>query len=389
MTILGKRLILVFGSITMVLAATYFLVGKIIQENYYDTITKINARNGVKVSVISYNRGLFHSKAKLILSPSNANDMPETKSQALSIHQTITHGPIVAANTLRGFSIKAIACQIHTSLDEKLQLPLGFTTLVDFSKQATTWVQLKAVNNSASEGLSFSWDAANGEIFHDLNFINYHGVMVIPSITITNANSEFKLEDLNYKLDTTKSENSYSNSNVFRARLLSLSKEQQLKLAFNDTTLRIELTKNIKQQLGINIIANIQDSQILEKKFSQDNLHLQIANIDPTKLPSLPDINDLSPKAILDFVQNLTVHNNAKLSLELPRNFTESLLTYISFEMYRSSLIGKFDKRDDSVVFADITNSINNLVQGAIKQRLFLENGEFYALNFDYKGNNS
>jgi uncharacterized protein YdgA (DUF945 family) len=389
---LKKRIILVLSSITLVIGSTYFLSGKLIQEDYYETISKLSSRKDLKVSLISYNRGLFHSHAKLEIETATAD---AKNSHKVNIHQTITHGPLVAVNTPKGFSLRIIASQLYTTLDGALQqnlcdftnnsTPLQLTTVINFSKQATTWISLAATNHSSATGTQVSWGALNGEIAHDLNFVNYSGEIAAPNLTINTPEWSFNLTDSILKLDASKQDNSYSNINIIRSKILSFNKFNNELIKLDDISVRLEFTKGTNQNLGFSMLANVIDSKIGQRKFAQDSLRLQIVNINPSALPNLPQSDNLSPKSIVDFVQGLTANNNAKLNLELPKQYTEALLSIISYELYRNSLIGKFDRREDAAVMRDITNSINAIVQSALKQQLFIEQGAFYALNFDRK----
>ena len=381
---------LILFSITLVIGSCYYLTGKFIQDEYYTSIAKINARKNIKVSLISYNRGLIHSQAKLEI------DLPATEANnhlKIPVQQTITHGPIIAVNTPDGFDIKLIARQIQTTLDGPWQdnlveftgnqNPLSFNTVVDFDAQAITWLALTSVSHNSTPDLNLSWAPLNGKITHDLSFTNYDGQINLAKISHTTLSSVLEINDLNLRLNAARRDKDYTNSNILRSKSLSFQKYHNEIVKLDDITLRLDLTKNAHQNIELNFIANVLDSQIAHKKFAQDSLKLQISNLNADNVPPIPGYKSLSLKSALDFTQQLTAPASTRFNLELPKNFTETLLACVSYELYRNSIAGKLDQRTDDLVMADISNTINKLTASVVKQKLFIDHGEYYALNFD------
>lgn len=382
-----KRLALVLSSITLVVGCGYYLTGKVIQKNYYETVAKINAQHNNKVSVLKYKRGLIHSDVTLEVAIAAEN--PEA-TQVIPLHQVITHGPIIAYNTPKGFGIKILAGQIKTYFGEALEQsleastakkqPLVITTLVNFSHKATTWISMTAIDQTTTNQFHVQWDTIVGEIVHDLNFANYNGKISFPQITISKPEWEFKVDDLAINLDTNNGSDDYHSSHTISTKSVYLIKNDSTVLKLNDIAAKLAFM-NKDNNLTMDLEASVANSLIINQEFNQDTIKLQANYLNRAVLQHLPRFGALSPKATIDFMQNLTVNSTA-LTLELPKHFTEALLSYISFEMYRSSQLGRFDKRPEQTVLVDISSSINNLIQGAVKQRILLDKGSFYALNF-------
>lgn len=364
------------------------MTGKVIQKNYYETIAKLNTQSNIKVNVVSYNRGLIGSNAELEIII--ATDNPANP-QVLPLHQAITHGPIVVANTPKGFSIQILAGVINTHLGEAFEKllvestastkPLTITTLVQFSHKATTWVSMTAINQTTPNQFHVQWDTIVGEIAHDLNFANYSGKISFPEIIINKPDWEFKVNDLAINLDTNHQDGNYYSSQVLSSKNVSFSKKDQDIVKLNDVTAKLAFISKA-DNLQMDLEASIANSKIVQTQFTQDQIKFQANYLNRATLEHLPKLSSLSPKATIDFIQNLTA-NSTELVLELPKPFTEALLSYISFEMYRSSQLGRFDRRPEQAVLLDITGSINKLVQGAVKQRLLLDKGTYYTLNYE------
>jgi uncharacterized protein YdgA (DUF945 family) len=386
--ILKKRFLLVLASVTLVIGCSYFLTGKVIQKNYYETVARINTKPNIKVTLLNYKRGLIHSTADLEVAVGANN--PAT-SQIIPLRQVITHGPVIALSTPNGYRVKILAGQIKSSLGADMQKmlqdatnskhPLTITTIVDFSDQATTWLNLTAIDQSTETEFHVQWAAITGEIKHDLNFANYKGNIKLPMLEMHKPSWQFKVSDLALILDTSRQENSYLSSNILSAKSINYSKQgvELIKLQDVSTTLAFA---NKADNLTLDLIANVASSQIVNQQFTNDTIKLQANYINRDTLEHLPRISALSPKATIDLMQELTV-NSTELTFELPKHFTEALLSYVSFEMYRASPLGKYDRRPEQTVLQDISSSINKLVSGAVKQRLFLDKGDYYALNFN------
>lgn len=376
------------GSITLVIACSYFLSGKLIQKSYYDSIEKINAQPNIKVKLLSYDRGLMHSTAEVTLELGTDN---MADAQVVPLQQTITHGPLIVASTATGHSVKFLAGQIKTTLGKEWQnrleqyttskQPLTIVTLVKFNNKATTWVQLTDIDQTTPNQFHVAWDPISGLIEHDLNFANYHGSVNIPQLVMNKPDWEFKLSNIVLSLDASNNEAHYSSSNTLNTKTVSFSKYNHELIKLDDIMAKLAFFTQ-GDNLAFDLEATVADSKIIDKHFKQDNIKVQANNINRNTLGHLPRVTALSPKATIDLVQQLTV-DSTNLTLELPKHFTEAILSYVSFELYRTSYLGKLDKRPEQTVMQDISGSINKLVQGAVKQQLFLDKGEYYALNFD------
>lgn len=382
-----KRLSVVFGLLTSVIVCSFFLTGKIIQKNYYETISVLNSQPNMKVQLLNYKRGLFNSTAELTveLGPDVTN------LQVLSIQQKITHGPIIAANTANGNRIKILAAQIKTALGDSWQKklqeyttspqPLTVTTLVSFSKQASTWIRISAVDQTTASKFHVAWDAVNGVIEHDLNLANYHAYFTFPKLIMSNPNWQFEIKNLALNLDANNQEPSIASSNILSTQTLSFSKGDKELVKLDDISAKLAFYTQ-EGNLALDMEANVVNSVIIDKSFAHDNMKLKANNINRATLGNLPRLGAMTPKHTLDFIQQLT-EKSTDVTLELPKHFTEALLSYVSFEVYRSSFLGKFDNRPEQDVLQDITGKISKLVQGAVQQQLILDKGAYYALNFE------
>lgn len=382
-----KRLSLILVSLTLVIASSYYLTGKLIQKSYYEAIAKINSQPNIKVNLVKYQRGFIHSVAEITLEVGTSN-LADT--QVIPLQQTITHGPVIAANTEHGPEIKLLAGQIKTLLGEPWQSklknytqnlqPLNIVTLITFSNQATTWINIAGIDQTTPSKFHVAWTSIAGLIQHDLHFANYHGNISMPSMLIEKPEWKFTLNNFNLSLDTNKQISTYSSDNTINTANIIFAKQGKEIIKLNDIMAKITFFLQ-DNSLALKAEAKIANSQIVEQQFTQDTLKLQVNNINGTTLKNLPRITALNPRGTIDLLQQITA-DSTELTLELPKHFTEAMLSYFSFEIYRISYLGKFDRRPEQEILKDITGGINKLVQGAVKQNLFLDKGKHYALNF-------
>lgn len=394
MWILTKRLSLILGVITLAIGGSYYLTGKLIEKNYINSITKINAQPNIKVNLLSYKRGFFSSTAEVTLEvgTNNSADM-----QIIPLQQAITHGPIIIANAANGPQLKLLVGQIKTFLGEPWQTnlknytqnlqPLTITTLVNFSNQATTWLKLASIDQTTPSKFHVNWSEITGSMQHDLHFENYQGKINCPNILIEKPEWKFTIDNFVLSLDANKQNANYSSHNILSTKNIRLTKQGRDIIKLDDVISNITLFLQ-DNNLALNAEAKIANSQIVDQNFADDTLKLQVNNINRKTLSNLPRISALSPKGTIDLIQQITAESTA-LTLELPKHFTEAMLSYFSFEIYRISYLGKFDRRPEQEILKDITGGINKLVQGAVKQNLFIDKGKHYALNFQTNNGNN
>lgn len=367
----------------------FFLSGKLIQKSYYESIARINNNPSLKVNLLSYERGIFVSNAKITIEI-GADNLSDA--QVIPVTHTITHGPIIAALTPTGHSIKFLAGQVKTNLGEhwekKLEEytttknPLSIVTLVKFNNFATTWIRLAGSDQKTETQFHVGWEPINGIISHNLNFTSYTGEITIPKIQVDNPQWQFLLQNMTFNLDANNNSNeNYSSSNTFKSQLIAFTKNNKDIVKLNNIDAKLSLTAQ-NNNLSLSLLANVPSSHIVETDFQNDTVKLQANNLNREILNHLPRLDNLSAKDTVDLLQNLTVAST-DLTLELPKQFTESLISYISFELYRSSYLGKFDNRPENTVLQDISGSINKLVQGAVQKNIIVDTGTHYALNFN------
>lgn len=381
-----KSIVFTVAALTIGLGASYLACGRVIQKTYYQTVAQLNANREFKINIVSYSPGLLNSEAKLEVSLDNGS---KNNSKKINIKQKISHGPLVFVSSHKGFAVKIAAAVVTTTPDTVTQQlattvkdQINVTTLIYFNRDARSWLSVGASEQDATK-TNIIWSKINGELQHDLNFSTYSGNISIPKVIINSDKSTFAVNDLMFYFDAGSQEQSYFHNNVIQAKAITLARSNIEDLNIANLSANLDFSSNAQNQLGLKLTVNIPQAQILEQRFANETALLQIVNINPINIPKLGLYNSLNLKTAIDMAQSLTSARETSMQLELPKEFSNAFISYISFDLYRNSILGKFDRRDDAAIRKDITASVNNLIQAVLKQRLFIDQGKFYALNFE------
>ena len=159
---------------------------------------------------------------------------------------------------------------------------MSIVTLVDFSNQANTWLQLTSIDQSTGNQMHVAWDPITGVIQHDLSFNNYSGTISMPKLTVSTPEWNFNVAQINLKLDSQKNASGFSNKNRFETKNLSYTKLETQQVNLEDIAADIELSTT-DGKLAVNLTASVANSQIAQQKFAQDNFKILINNIKISK----------------------------------------------------------------------------------------------------------
>jgi uncharacterized protein YdgA (DUF945 family) len=387
---LKKRFIFVTAAISIIFGASYLVCGRVIQKTYYQNIVQFNQNRELKINLLSYNPGLFSSEARIEL---ELDSGAKNNQKKISLKQRISHGPFLIFNTPDGIKISIAAAKVTTQLDNQLeaqlikytndQKPFAVVTLIRFNNSAHSWLKLSAANqNSNTNNGNLTWATITGSLEHDLRLNSYNGTLNIPKVSYESENQNFCISDLAVYFDAGSQQDGFYNNNVINSKSISLTKNKQLELKIDNLNFKVDFSRN-QQQVNVSVVASIPEAEIMQQRFVNDVATMRISNINPINIPKLGFYNAISLKTTIDMLQQITAAKETNMQLEVPKHFTNTFLSYISYELYRSSILGKYDRRQEHEIRQDINASINNLIQSVLRQKLFIEKGNLYALNFD------
>lgn len=204
--------------VIIILAVTPGIMGMVFQKKYQHFLTFVNSQKQVKVNLIKYQRGWFHSHALLqidILNPVLRNQMVTWDLPQLVIGQTIEHGPIIYHMPPQ-FLLAAVHNYLKLTPENKQKLlNLGisphetqFEDLFSFSGRDTRFIQLKHIHlffpdlktSAQAEGLQ-------GHIAVNENNKNIRGKLQVNKVIVGDNEDSLLFSNLFFSFDQTQNEN--------------------------------------------------------------------------------------------------------------------------------------------------------------------------------------
>lgn len=380
--------VILFITITSVVLGGFLLTGKVIKSNYYDVVSKINNNAGVRYSVVEYNRGLFTSTAQVELELLAENGKVEDK---IGLQQRITHGPLLFGSMPGSWwPFRLGVARVRTVLAPELQAKLDedprnkrdvtVVTYIDFRGRATTKFAVAPYTRVDESDHGIECGKIYGYLQHDLDLNDIRGHLDIPFLSVNSGRGELVFKDLVVEVSSDDNANGHGGEFLLQARLINFVRNNIDLLRIE--SLRANLTgNNVDGVFNVESGIKIGRAAIIDRLFEDQSINFKANNLN---LEMLANVSSLAamPRGLYGFAQRLTSTSN-DVVLELPREFTSSFLSYLSFELYRDSLMGRHDQRPEALVYQDISKSIDALIKTVLKQRLFVERGDYYQLNFN------
>lgn len=374
---MNKKLAIVLAAVALSVSAAYYVTGKVIQDRLTEAVAKLNVNEEFAISLTSYKRGIFTSKAELEF----ANQDGSIK-QSFAEH--ITHGPLIIGNTSRGFRISLAAGKIRTTPKNRLQDKLSIITLVDFSQQATTWFNLQDAKEVGPNNFQVTWDALRGELTHDLPITKLSGNLEIPSLKISTDDWQIIIKDLQWMREDDYHADSFNVREKYSFVDLVYIRDNATQVSIGETVL-----DNLRDNNGTNtnglVTCNISHAKIVDQEFTNDNFVFSVKNLQSSPWDRFSVIALFNPEIFASLIKHYGTQfvTSGELAFEFPKNFSQALLSYLSFEIYRSSPMGKLDQRPMPEILKAMTTTVHALVKDALNRKLILDKGDRYALNFN------
>lgn len=370
------------GTVVTVLVSGSFIAGKLIETNYNQVVEQLNGQNPPVLNILTYKRGVFSSDVEL------AYDLGGEK---LVLVQSIKHGPLMIGITPRGFRINLGLARVETTPKTELESKLYVTTVIGFTKSATSYLSLKNLTEPEQDNLRISWDTVYGEFKHDLAFSRLSGELRAPAVSVTTDKWQMALQDFNYQINQGKlapgqQTESLSLASLSFARngteLINLSSATIAK----NSIINPAAGNDDNASLNYSVLGNVGHAKVAQQEFTNEQFEFMANNLAYNVNTPMTNMLTLlvNPRALVASAKSLSQDAGAvDLKLEFPKKFSEALLAYLSFEIYRTSPLGQVDKRPEQVVLKDISASVNGLLREALKKKIILERGSNYALNFN------
>lgn len=374
-----KKSVVVLSLVTVALAGSFYATGLFAEYLLNDAILRLNNNDSFIIKISNYKRGFFSSTASVAYSDSSSDE-------PMTLSMNIAHGPIVFAKTPQGSKVRLAASRIYfTPTDSMLTEKLIITSIVGFNSKAVTYLDVAQVYDEAPSGLKVSWEPMSGEFRHDLDLSQLSGSLNIPSFVLANSQWNLELNDFSFQRDGTIKGEDFKVKGQASLKQIKFTRQNIDLIKINRCILR-EIASGNKQTGSIEVDLAVEKARIIDQKFSQEHFTFTASNIRRSVWDkNMQMASFLNPKALAEHAASVTdeIASGAELNLELPKAFSEALLSYLSFEIYRSSPVGQIDPRPPQEVLEDITASIVGLFQDSVNNKLLVERDNKYALNFD------
>ena len=83
------------------------------------------------------------------------------------------------------------------------------------------------------------------------------------------------------------------------------------------------------------------------------------------------------------------LNSKAKIDISMPKYFSESIMTFFNFQLYKNSILGKIDPRSKEQILDDTINTVKSKFDNLVKKKIFILNDDDtqYKLNLEFDTN--
>jgi hypothetical protein len=352
-----------------VIIVTPAISGYVFKQQYHSTIKKFNSTNGIFLELIDYKLGWFASELKLNVKGPNS-DHKNAQGLYLTLNQTIMHSPFI----------------LHFSKDFaeiKSHLKSESTDIT-----AITSIPFAGKNKTTFKGKLYEDDFA-GLVEHSKDWSKFNAKLSAQHLMFKQKNITFNLTNPNINIISTNIKDPmFLTNQTFKADSLVINNKDQelIKLAqveVNSQVLPKTLAELDNNYLNFLLTINMENSTVLQQTFASNKYTLELKQLPQQSLTQFQQGN-----ASLEFIPLplLKKFGEAETTLDLtfPKNITQSITSMVSLQIYKHSILGKVDKRQDNEIVQDIIKHIENNFQDLVNNNIFIENPDHYKLHMAF-----
>jgi hypothetical protein len=213
------------------------------------------------------------------------------------------------------------------------------------------------------------------------------GEITAPKLSLQGGEFKFNVANIKLIFDTRESNNlSIGYSNIHIDKLIYQEPKQTL---FKLVNLNIKSTltndKDEQQKLQYTITVNTESSKILKQIFTENTYMLSARAINP-EFFNILHANYDKKFALLDDLLRQLLNSQAKVELVLPKYFSQSLVTFGNFQLYKNSILGKIDPRPKEQILSEISNTVNTKFDNLVANKILVDNkdSQQYQLHIEF-----
>lgn len=367
---------------TLIIGFAQYSSGFLIEKYYKKFFSNSSKELKFNIELKSFKRNIFTSNASIEISfPTNDTS---AKIYVIPIQQKIIHGPLVLDWQNRKFPINIALAHIHYELGEqfKAQLlelfhndkPFTVMTKLGFFANGTTYFTGIPIKQTTESKFEVIWDGFSGKIQHSSDLRSLQGKITAPRLTLKDTDIKLNISNINFNF-TSKEHNKLSigDSNIHIGKLMYFEQKKPLMKVINlDINSSLDNDKKAQDKIRYSLTVNTENSQVLKQKFSKNSYQLAAQSL-TTEFFTVLHANYDKKFALLDDLLRQLLNSEAKLEISMPKYFSQSLISFVNFQLYRNSILGKIDPRSKEQVLSEISNNITAKCDSLVTNKVFVE----------------
>ena len=192
----SRRFFTIFIILLVVLVTVPYVDGFLFKRHYYRFLKSLSASHSIRVNVLEYHQGWFHSTARLSIAFKTGKDKAVQPSSALMVDQTISHGPIVREMGRWTLALGTVDSQMHLPVYFARYLPsvsrmdglLETHAIAMLNGRYRVQFQMPGLAVHLPSGVNIFWQGMNGKVNLYHNDLQLHKVTAVIQVGAATAN---------------------------------------------------------------------------------------------------------------------------------------------------------------------------------------------------------
>ena len=396
---LQKKLTIILFTLIIIIVFSQYGSGILIEKYYRKSLSHPSEELKLKAVLKDFKRGLFTSTALIEINvPTNSDDSNDSKNKfnIILIQQKIIHGPFVIDFKYKKFPINIALAHIYNELSDQLKSqlvelfhndkPFTVITKLGFFGNGITIFSGVPIKQSTKTKFEVIWNGITGKINHSLDLSTMKGEAIAQKLSLKDPEYKLSINNIRFNFDIKENNNlSIGDSNIHIDKLIYMEQNQALfKLVNLNIKSVLNNDKDEQQKLRYLLKISTENSKILKQTFTENSYSLIAQSINPEFFDIL-HTNYNKKLALLDDLLRQLLSSQAKVDLILPKYFSQSLVAFGNFQLYKNSILGKIDPRSKDQILAEIFNTINAKFDSLVASKIFIDNkNEQYQLHVKF-----
>lgn len=381
--------------IVALIVFTPFFTGSFIKHHIYKTSERINKNQEAKLEINNYHKGFFTSKADFTLRIPHSTD--KKLEHLIPIKSSIIHGPLAfdlqEKDFIPKFALAHIKSKFRGQLEKQLQQifyhkqPVAIETTINYILGSKTQFLGIPISKRTANNLLVEWDGIKGTIKTNSHGSNWSGNIVFPKLKLIKEKTVVEVLNSNIQFDSKIAQNTAVGENRLKINTIKVDHENDNLAKVKNLTLTTNLSDKAKNKFDLNIAANLENTNITNKRFNNSSFDLSVSPVSPLVLKALQTSSSLQAREAMSVLEDFG-NNKTKFTLTVPRDLVLTVSSLATYNLYKSSSVGKTDQRQFDELYTQFEKHMLHYFDG-LKEKNFIteqENTYNVAINFKSDG---